>query len=175
MTNATISISDKEYRTQFNSLVTFYTYQKGLSVVDSEDLAQEVMAKAIRTFDEEKSQFQTHVYNVSQSKIIDFYRTQKEKMDSISKWDNDDSDNSPMQIADPSKYANGYDMLVNEDLGNRITSALDKLPTNIKLVMNEFYVNQLKIKEINAKYDIPTNTIKVYLSRGRKSIIKNFR
>ena len=168
-----MKMTTTNFKTQFNSLVTYFAYQKGLTQNDAEDLAQEIMVKAMDTFQDDRgAMFSTHVFNVSKTMLIDFYRKAKEvKTLSLSMEEN--SDNAPLQVSD-TNFLNGFQTLNREDSNNRVMYQFNLLNDTQRTIMTEFYMNDLKVKEIAEKYAMPLSSVKVNMKRGRDFVFKNY-
>lgn len=58
------------------------------------------------------------------------------------------------------------------DLQERINSALQELPENLRSVFVLYEVNGLRYREIAKTLEMPINSVKVYLSRAREKMRK---
>jgi len=81
---------------------------------------------------------------------------------------------------DDIQYAQTYDLTpedraVSVDTRAIITSALDKLPDPYRSIVILREIQHLKYEEITGAMDMPINTVKVYLHRGRKMLRKQLK
>ncbi len=73
-------ISHEELYLKYKATVYSYIYARVSSKEDAEDLTNEVflkLFKALETFDGERAKVSTLIYKISYTKVIDYYRTQK--------------------------------------------------------------------------------------------------
>lgn len=154
----------------FNSQVSFLVF-KGLSTYEAEDLAQEIILKAERTFDESKNvKFTTHVRNVSKTMLIDFFRNKRiefnNSLASISYVDTEG--NEVLQIEDTCPTI--LDVLESDDKYSKLHEAISKLNDKQQLVITEHYINELKVTEIVDKHGLGLSDVKLSLKRGREKL-----
>jgi RNA polymerase sigma-70 factor (ECF subfamily) len=61
---------------------------------------------------------------------------------------------------------------INIDAKDRILNAIQKLPPKIKDVIIMREIHDLKYEDIASSMDLPMNSVKVYLHRGRKLLFE---
>lgn len=71
---------------------------------------------------------------------------------------------SSMAESDPEQ------LVENADLSQQILSALQRLPDHLRSVIMLREIQNMKYKDISRALDVPINTVKVYIHRGRKEL-----
>lgn len=154
----------------FSDLLNFYWKEvyrfqlsKGQNDDEAEDLTIKTFARAfdkIDTFDE-KYQFKTWLFTVSNNLYIDQMRKKKTETISIHK--------NPIEIhkimdEDPSPA----DQLIQEQNLAQLKAYIQQLKPHYQVVINLRYFQDLSYKEMAEKIGEPMNNIKVKLLRAKK-------
>lgn len=135
----------------------------GLGPEDSEDAASETFLavyKSIHTFDG-KSKLSSWLWTIAYRKALDIRN--KKRLDA--------SHNEEMLKTTPSQDdpAVGHTLETDEQ-ADHIWAAVQQLPENWAAIIVLFYREDKTIAEIAEILDIPLNTVKTYLDRGRKKL-----
>lgn len=128
---------------------------------DAKDVTQEVLIKIytkLNTF-QEKSQFHTWVQRITTNICMDKFRKNKNDI-SLEGYE--------MLLPD---YSNVEKEIENKELLEEIMTQIKSLPEKIKAVMILRYFQEFSYQEIADSLDIPINTVKSYLFRGRDQIL----
>ncbi|MFT9487034.1 sigma-70 family RNA polymerase sigma factor [Tepidibacillus infernus] len=127
---------------------------------DAKDVAQEALIKVytkLSTF-EEKAQFHTWVQRITTNICMDKYRKNKKEV-SIDLFEMKLTNHSNIETEIENK------MMVEELLAH-----MNQLPNKIRSVMILRYLQNFSYQEIAETLDLPLNTVKSYLFRGRDQL-----
>lgn len=141
-----------------------YAYFTLRNEAEAEDATQEVFIKLWNKFDtiqplKVKSWLMRTTYNHCIDRIRKYQRTTDKNVE-IQEYQSFDIE-SPSDD-DPRRN------LENKGLKDRIDQAIAKLPERIKEIFLMYEIQGLKYREIAETLDMPLNTVKVQLMRGRK-------
>lgn len=132
---------------------------------DARDATQDALVKIYTKLDtfQEKAKFTTWVQRITANICMDKFR--KKKKNEIS------FDGAELTIQD--------DFNIEKDVENRfmveeLIKHIINLPENIKSVMILRYLQEFSYQEIADTLDIPLNTVKSYLYRGRDQLQKYY-
>jgi RNA polymerase sigma-70 factor (ECF subfamily) len=145
---------------------------------DSEDVAMDVFIKIqkliknpVTTFDENKSSLSTWVHTVTNSVILDFFRTNhQDHYKAVSDFIQNDAtvpDSSPFQFVSPAKADSE---ILNAELHSRIAKAFRTLKPKYRKIAILFFLRDLPYVEIAEIVDVPMGTVKGMLSRARQKL-----
>lgn len=138
------------------------------SVVEAEDLTQEVFVKAWKRFgkyDREKK-FKTWLFVIARNSVIDLLRKKKEIP--LSKFEDEEGNNFLEEnLVDIEALPN--ELFERQELQKELQTAIDKLSPKEKSVVLLYYQEQLSFREISEIFGESINTIK---SRYQRSLIK---
>ena len=133
---------------------------------DAEDAVQNCIipisrhTECIDLYDEARTL--SFVYTVISHCAIDIYRKNKK------------SRQSNLNIDDVAEQAGNIDIenevLVSMEL-KRVVAAIEKLDFGYREVLSLFYLNEMSPREISDLLEIPYNTVRSNLSRGRKKLL----
>jgi len=149
-----------------------YVYYTILKSVQDKDLADDILQetyieifKSISSLKEAEA-FKGWAAIIAQHKISRYFRkksesvfSSEEEMDTVmDSMEEDDTAMLPEDAAD------------NKETQRLIMEIIESLPENQKEAVISFYYNQLSVSEIATAMDVPENTVKTWLSRGKKKI-----
>ena len=149
-----------------------YVYYTILKSVRDKDLADDILQetyieifKSISSLKEAEA-FKGWAAIIAQHKISRYFRkksetvfSSEEEMDTVmDSMEEDDTAMLPEDAAD------------NKETQRLIMEIIESLPENQKEAVISFYYNQLSVSEIATAMDVPENTVKTWLSRGKKKI-----
>lgn len=133
----------------------------------AEEITQDVFVKVYRNIAgfEYRSRFSTWLYTIT-------YRTSLNYLEGI-KYTFSESgsgigeDGSLTADSMPEDARHDWTSLEAKDLQGILWRAIDRLPVLNAVVILLFYMNQFSVAEISEIIDMPVNTVKTYLHRGR--------
>jgi RNA polymerase sigma-70 factor (ECF subfamily) len=142
---------------------------------DAEDLVQDTYLKAWRYFDrfEAGTNFHAWIFRIMVNNFINVYRKNQSQLKRADfEWTSlkvPISDTAPTHPIDSdAPHLDHYEMF-----DDCISMALDKLPSQFRLVVLLSDVNELKYKEIAEVLDCPIGTVMSRLNRGRQMLMKS--
>jgi len=135
---------------------------------DAEDVTQEVLIRAWQNLHTIR-QRTTKVWlmRVTHNLCIDYarrYKSVRKVMQS--------EDMSVLEANTPSSLieSDPEQVVENADMSKQILSALQKLPNNLRSVVMLREIQDMKYEDISKVLNIPLNTVKVYIHRGRQEL-----
>jgi len=163
----------RDYDAVLEALMLRYS-QKALNLAYSmvrdhslaEDLAQVSFVKmwqALPRYDG-RAQLSTLLYTITRNTCLSELRKRGRmvSLDALTEADNDDA--APLSLPDEVDHAGragaSYD----------VEKLLDALPGNYRQVVSLFYLEDCSVEEVAQMLDIPLNTVKSLLHRGRKRL-----
>ncbi len=146
-----------------------YVYSIALSLMkrpeDAADLTQDAFLRlfqAIGSFRGE-TKFTTWLYRLVKNLGLDTLRRRGRREEaSLDEGEIDVSDDDP--LVDPST------ILDRRETSVRVRSALNELPTAYRLALTLYYFRDLKYEEIATVLDLPLNTVKAHIRRGKMAL-----
>ncbi|MDX1459539.1 MAG: RNA polymerase sigma factor [Xanthomonadales bacterium] len=156
----------------FEMLVSRYkqhVFRVALSVLGpsaaahAEDAAQEAFVRAYRSLHRFRgdSRFSTWLYRIAYNTAIDMHRRQR-------RFDAEIQDNEFLAALPAVRDTGGVEPAV----AQRISSAMETLPTSQRMMLRQYYWLDMKIAEIAHVMACPEGTVKVYLKRGREALAR---
>lgn len=133
---------------------------------DRDDIAQEVYISVYRNIEKLESieAYYSWLAAIVHHSISRYYR----KTNPFTFVDN--SDEEIESIVEDDIDTLPEDSVQRGETRRLIEEAMKSLPTNQRMALVAFYFNGMSIKEISETTSIPENTIKTYLSRGKKAL-----
>ena len=147
---------------------------------DAEDVSmdvyikiQKLMDKESTRFDENKSSLSTWVHTVTNSVILDFFRTNhQDKYQAVSNFVADDEKEENkvyFHFVAPSS-ANADQKVFNDEFHKRVRKAFSTLKPKYRMIAKLYFLNDLPYNEIAELLDIPMGSVKGMLSRARAKL-----
>ncbi len=141
---------------------------------DAEDLVQETLLKAYRSFDrfEPGTNAKAWLFKIMTNTFINNYRSKQKEAASVSF---DDIDDSVMHSQMSARLADGGDPerdFYNKIIDRDIVEAVEKLPEEFRLVVVLAFNEGFAYQEIADILGIQVGTVKSRLHRGRKMLQK---
>ncbi|RAP36368.1 hypothetical protein B1207_09530 [Legionella quinlivanii] len=130
-------------------------------MADVEDLAQEVCIKVFRFINQfdHKANFKTWLYKITQTTIINYYRSRRLDTVEIFNEEPDTQDSSPEQEA------------IRLELSEKITRFLLSLPETLQKCFYLYSVLGLAYEEIARRMHCPLGTVRSRIHRIRSTIL----
>jgi len=152
---------------QYLKSIYGFVYRYVNNVSEAEDITQEVfvrMWRNIKKFDQNKS-FKTWLFAIAKNASIDFLKKKKPLL--FSEFESKEGTNILLEtLEDPAFLPN--EVLERKDISSMLSSAVEKLSSQHRLLVSLRYNNQLTFREIAQFLGEPLNTVK---SRTRRAII----
>ena len=135
----------------------------------AEDLCQDVFLKAFKALSNFKGEctFYSWIYRIAENCTIDFLRKQKHRM-VLSLEELSVNTEDRLQITD--MYPSSCQILENEELGDIIRKAVNRLPSHQQRVFDLRYRKELSIKEIALRLNRTEGTIKRHLYNAHQKL-----
>ncbi|NOZ60313.1 MAG: sigma-70 family RNA polymerase sigma factor [Calditrichaeota bacterium] len=163
-------IKFEKYVSQYKDLVYTQAYYFTGNSADAQDIAQEALVKLWRHFGNlSKKSVKSWLTKVTRNLCIDYSRKRREMvMDQISQH----AEGEHFQSQNPAEPSRPDDELELADLQSHLKSAIGKLPEKIRETIILREIQGFSYEEIADALNIPLNSVKVYLHRGRKLLAK---
>jgi len=137
---------------------------------DAEDITQEVLIKLWYNLHQVKMKaVKAWIFKVTQNTCIDYARKRKAHI-SISINNNNEQVSIMENLTD--LKPNPEQMAMSNDITEQIKQFINRLPEKIRNVVIMRDIQDLKYDFIGETIGIPINSVKAYLHRGRKLLLK---
>ena len=164
------TIRFKKNVTRYKSLVYSHAYYFMGNTEDAADITQEVLLKLWHHLDKiAPGAMKSWLLKVTRNLCIDCSRRNKEVAFSTL---TNGSYPEKFEVEQVEAGLNPEEETINIDTKNRILDAIQKLPPKIKDVIIMREIHDLKYEDIASSMDLPMNSVKVYLHRGRKLLFE---
>lgn len=138
---------------------------------DAEDITQEVFIKLWHHLNNIKlTSLKAWILKVTRNLCVDYSRRKKEHI-SIS-FNNNEQKSSILETL-PDEHSSPEKKAINIDLKEHITRVINHLPEKIRTIVIMRDIQDLKYETIAETMELPLNSVKTYLHRGRKILSKN--
>ncbi len=164
-------------KTQFKKLVARYkdliyshAYYFMGNKDDAADITQEVLLRFWHHLDKiAPGAIKSWLIKVTRNLCIDHSR-QKKELAFSTLIDSSNPDNAELEQIETG--LNPEEQTINSEAQYRILCAIQKLPPKIKDVIIMREIHDLTYEDIASSMDVPMNSVKVYLHRGRKLLFE---
>lgn len=149
------------------------------NVEDAEDLTQSAFIRLFRTIHQYNgdSRFTTWLYRLVVNLARDELRARSRKVPTITPGGGEDEEFDPVTlIEDTDIERDPQAALAHSEMRRVLDLALAKLEPHYRLTLTLFYFDDLKYTDIAEILDIPLNTVKSHIRRGKerlREIIEN--
>ncbi|MFQ6093620.1 MAG: RNA polymerase sigma factor [bacterium] len=154
---------------QYKDLIYSYAYYFSGTREDAEDLTQEVLLRIWQSLDSIRvGPTKSWVSKVTRNLCIDWARRKRTRLDSpisLEARNRDEGLRAP--LVEPSAER--------ADLRRRIEGAIARLPEKLRTVIILREIGDLKYEEISQVLDMPLNSVKSYIHRGRRLLRERLR
>ncbi|HEY8884453.1 MAG TPA: sigma-70 family RNA polymerase sigma factor [Chloroflexota bacterium] len=148
-----------------------YVYSIALGLMrrpeDAADLTQEAFLRLCQVIGSYRGEtkFTTWLYRLVTNLGLDLLRRRgRSKEATFADGEIDLPDSDP--LIDPAQLADRHEATA------LIRAALDALPTSYRMALTLYYFRELKYEEIAAVLDLPLNTVKAHLRRGKLALAR---
>ena len=165
-------IKFEKYVSRYKDFVYSQAYYFTGNSADAQDITQEVLVKFWHHFESVDSKStKSWLIKVTRNLCIDHSRKRREiAMARMNPSENSGDEHFELENIDDSP---GPDIAMERtDLQMRLKIAIGKLPEKIREAIILREIQGFSYEEIAEALEIPLNSVKVYLHRGRKSLIK---
>jgi RNA polymerase sigma-70 factor, ECF subfamily len=154
-----------------------YVYSIAMSVLhqpeDAADLTQEAFIRLIRVLPQYsgESRFTTWLYRLVVNLCRDELRRRGRQVATIPVIEHDDEQANPVDlIADDDRSADPLRALNDSELRAAVRHALNQLEDHYRLALTLYYFDDLKYTDIAEILDLPLNTVKSHIRRGKERL-----
>ncbi|MBC8183660.1 RNA polymerase sigma factor [candidate division KSB1 bacterium] len=163
----------KIYISQYKDLIFCQAYYFTKCTEDAQDITQDVLIKLWHNLDSvPRKSAKAWLLRVTKNLCIDHSRRKRELVASAVAV-NSDGDEFQLELEDCG--LNPEQETINLDSKERIMDAIHQLPDKIKNVVIMREIQDLKYDDIAAALEMPINSVKVYLFRGRKLLFEQLK
>jgi RNA polymerase sigma-70 factor (ECF subfamily) len=142
---------------------------------DAEDLVQETMLRAYRSFDrfEPGTNLKAWLFRILTNAYINVYRKRQREPQKVSQEDIEDFDlYQELKDHDPQFSATPESIVLDSLVDSDITDAIDDLPEQFRLAVVLSDLEGFTYAEMAEIMDVPMGTVMSRLHRGRKALQK---
>ncbi len=154
-----------------------YVYSIAMSVLhqpeDAADLTQEAFIRLMRVLPQYngESRFTTWLYRLVVNLCRDELRRRGRQVQFVQPAEDDDQTINPVDmIADDDRAADPLRALNDQELRLAVRRALSQLEEHYRLSLTLYYFEDLKYTDIAEILDVPLNTVKSYIRRGKERL-----
>ena len=157
------SVIYKRYKNKVNSFLYYFIYNKE----DREDAIQETMAKVfsnLKKYEIKKAKFNTWLFKIAKNTAIDYLREKNSKKWSVVDYSKDAKEK--IKFLKHGVYLNPLEQILKKEFYDFYDEKINNLPNRFKKVIKS-RIEGSSYKEISNKFNLPLNTIKVNIHKGR--------
>ena len=167
---------DPEALTQLIMGQQHYVYSIAMSVLknpeDAADLAQEAFMRLFRALPQYngESRFTTWLYRLVVNLGRDELRRRGRQVPVIPPVVDEEGQDGMASVADDDRWADPSLALDSRELRDGVRNALAQLEEHYRLVLTLYYFDDMKYSDIAEVLDIPLNTVKSHIRRGKERL-----
>jgi RNA polymerase sigma-70 factor (ECF subfamily) len=153
-----------------------YVYSIAMSVLknpeDAADLSQEAFIRLFRAIPQYngESRFTTWLYRLVVNLCRDELRRKGRQVPVATPTDDGDEFDQVAGIADTDRWSDPAQSLDGQEVRDQVRRALDQLEEHYRLVLTLYYFEEMKYGDIAEILDIPLNTVKSHIRRGKERL-----
>ncbi|MFB5660438.1 RNA polymerase sigma factor SigW [Alteribacillus sp. HJP-4] len=139
---------------------------------EAQDMAQEAFLRAYSNLDsyDESRKFSTWLFRITTNLCIDRLRKKKPDYSLDAEVKGTEGLTGYSQIATPDKLPE--EQVVTMEMQSRVQEEISQLPPKYRSAIILRYIEDLPIKQISDILDLPDNTVKTHIHRGREALRK---
>lgn len=167
---------DPEALTQLILSQQHYVYSIAMSVLknpdDAADLAQEAFVRLFRALPQYngESRFTTWLYRLVVNLGRDELRRRGRQVSVVPPIADEEGQDELSSVADGDRWADPALALDSRELRDDVRRALNQLEEHYRLVLTLYYFDDMKYSDIAEALDIPLNTVKSHIRRGKERL-----
>ena len=129
----------------------------------AEEATQDTFIKAYKNLDKfrEDSSLRTWIYRIAYNTAIDYRRRRKRKVMAMDEM---------TERVSPTDLKDGQTRLKEKEESRRVSQAIRKLPADQAALINLYYLEEKKIKEVCEITGLTESNVKIRLFRARKQL-----
>jgi len=163
----------KIYVSQYKDLIYSQAYYFTKNTEDAQDITQDVLIKLWHYLDNiPRKSAKAWLLKVTKNLCIDHSRR---KMELASSEITGSSEGEQFKLKQQDYGLNPEQETINMDSKDKIMRAINKLPEKIRNIIIMREIQDLKYDDIAAALEIPINSVKVYLHRGRRLLLEELK
>ena len=163
----------KIYVSQYKDLIYSQAYYFTKSAEDAQDITQDVLIKLWHHLDDvPRRSAKNWLLKVTKNLCIDYSRRKRELVVSAIVVN---SEGDEFQLEQQDCGLDPEQETINLDSKDRILNAIHQLPDKVRNVVIMREIQDLKYDDIATALEIPINSVKVYLHRGRKLLFEHLK
>lgn len=153
-----------------------YVYSIAMSVLknpeDAADLTQEAFIRLFRALPQYngESRFTTWLYRLVVNLCRDELRRRGRQVQVAPPSDEEEEMDQVASIADSDRWSDPAQSLDSRELRDQVRQALAQLEEHYRLVLTLYYFEDMKYTDIAVILDIPLNTVKSHIRRGKERL-----
>jgi RNA polymerase sigma-70 factor (ECF subfamily) len=153
-----------------------YVYSIAMSVLknpeDAADLTQEAFIRLFRALPQYngESRFTTWLYRLVVNLCRDELRRRGRQVQVAPPSAEDEEIDQMSSVADEDRWADPAQALDSRELRDQVRYALSQLEEHYRLVLTLYYFEDMKYTDIAVILDIPLNTVKSHIRRGKERL-----
>ncbi len=154
---------------QIRIINTCYKYTKNIN--DAEDVAQEVFLKAFDNLRKFKfdSKFYSWLYRIAVNTSLNYINSKEKRKEKETI-----SEESCLIVQGTVSDDNPRDYYELTELIDKIQPIINKLPDELKIIIELYEINDYSYEEISNKLSLPIGTVRSRLHRARNMLISDF-
>jgi RNA polymerase sigma-70 factor (ECF subfamily) len=167
---------DPQALTQLLLSQQHYVYSIAMSVLknpeDAADLTQEAFIRLFRALPQYngESRFTTWLYRLVVNMGRDELRRRGRQVQIAPPAPEEEETDQVASVADDDRWADPEQALDSRELRDQVRRALGQLEEHYRLVLTLYYFEEMKYTDIAEILDIPLNTVKSHIRRGKERL-----
>ena len=157
---------------RFHSRVCRYFQGKGISVEDSEDLAQDVFCQIFKGLDDVRDEkcFINWLFTISRNVFNNEIERRHSKKRAVAVAAKNGEHEEPDTIESPNPASNQLKRLLDKEKVSALLVELQKLPDQARRCVYMRFLHERSDEEIATLLGISARTVRVHVHRARKSL-----
>jgi RNA polymerase sigma-70 factor (ECF subfamily) len=152
-----------------------YVYSVAMGVVrnppDAADMTQEAFIRLLRSLHTYRGEtkFTTWLYRLVTNVCLDGLRRRGRPVESL-ELEMEAEDGSPEELESPDEWSRPELDAERRESAAELRAALTQLPTAQRLALTLYYFEDARYEDVAATMDLPLNTVKSHIRRGKERL-----